>query len=326
MPWVLSGEKEPKKVNEYYRLICRAMISIGAEKGLVAAITPKGTGHINAVRSYIFSHEKILLNYSACAFSLVWDFFVKLSGRNNLHQMLDDYPLFENEEILCRLRIRALRLVCLTNHYSGLWENNWQESFSGDNWTTDVSLLQRSCFLRIEESWQQRFALRTDFERRQALLEIDTLVSIAMGLELQELVTIYRVQFPVMRQYERETFYDTNGRIVFTPSKGLVGVGLKRKAGRNDEPLKIEYPDGKIEEKPLGWEDIAPKDNGTAVVPDGTKIHRTVIDDTLPGGPREKTITYVAPFYLPNREEDYRIAWEVFTERFANKKSERNTA
>ena len=52
-------------------------------------------------------------------------------------------------------------------------------------------------------------------------------------------------------------------------------------------------------------------------MPDGTKIHRTVIDDTLPGGPREKTITYVAPFYLPDREEDYRVAWEEFTKRFA---------
>ena len=131
-----------------------------------------------------------------------------------------------------------------------------------------------------------------------------------------ELLAIYRIQFPILRQYERETFYDVNGRIVFTPSKGLVGVGLRRKAGTKDDPLVIEYPDGSEEEKPLGWEDIAPKPDGSTSIPDGTKIHRKVIDDTLPGGPREKTITYVAPFYLPNREEDYRIAWEVFTERF----------
>lgn len=28
--------------------------------------------------------------------------------------------------------------------------------------------------------------------------------------------------FPVMRQYQAETFYDQNGCIVFTPSKGLL--------------------------------------------------------------------------------------------------------
>jgi hypothetical protein len=158
------------------------------------------------------------------------------------------------------------------------------------------------------------------------------LVSLSLRLSLKELLTIYRVQFPVMKQYERETYYDQSGRIVFTPSKGLVGVGLSRKANRNDDPVIIEYPDGSSETKPLGWEEICPdpaptekgrrvdyasgKSYGKPKIPDGTKIHRTVIDDTLPGGPSEKVITYVAPFYLPDREEDYRIAWDVFSKRF----------
>lgn len=53
-------------------------------------------------------------------------------------------------------------------------------------------------------------------------------------LILEQLLTIYCFQFPVMRQNEAETWHDTNpetgGRIVFTPNKGLVGVGLSRKA------------------------------------------------------------------------------------------------
>jgi len=226
-----------------------------------------------------------------------------------------------NKCVRSPLHARTLGLTCLTSAYSDLWESAFSSEFITDHWTSKNVRLRRCYFGDIQQKWGYALALRTDFERRQALVEIDVLVSQALGLSLQELLTIYRVQFPVMRQYERETFYDTNGRIVFTPSKGLVGVGLKRKAGRNDDPLKIEYPDGQTEEKPLGWEDIASKDDGTAVIPDSTKIHRTIIDDTLPGGPCEKTITYVAPFYLPNREEDYRIAWKVFTERFANKET-----
>lgn len=228
------------------------------------------------------------------------------------------------------MEIRLLSLTCLTSAYAELWNEAWRSDFRKSQWAiqTDVGRLRHDFFAKLAEGWSAENCLRSDFERRQALVEIDVLVSLAFGLNLLELLTIYRVQFPVMRQYERETFYDANGRIVFTPSKGLGGVGLSRKAGRKDPPLTMEYPDGRSEAKPLGWEDIAPQQleqsDGTHLqkqtIPDGTKIHRAVIDDTLPGGPSEKTITYVAPFYLPNREEDYRVAWEVFTERFKDKK------
>lgn len=32
----------------------------------------------------------------------------------------------------------------------------------------------------------------------------------------------------------------------------------------------------------------------------------------LPGGPTERTVEYIAPFFKPDREEDYRVAWEIF--------------
>ncbi len=47
-------------------------------------------------------------------------------------------------------------------------------------------------------------------------------------LTLEELCLIYNVQFPVLQQNEDDTWYDTCGNIVFTCSKGLVGVGVDR--------------------------------------------------------------------------------------------------
>jgi hypothetical protein len=123
-------------------------------------------------------------------------------------------------------------------------------------------------------------------------VEIDVLVAQALKLTLEELITIYRVQFPVMQQYERDTWYDQNGRIVFTASKGLTGVGFPRKGS------------GRGANKTTGWEDIAEMKSGT--------VSRTFRDDTLPGGPVERTITYEAPWTLCDRVGDYRGVWDYF--------------
>ena len=45
----------------------------------------------------------------------------------------------------------------------------------------------------------------------------------------------------------------------------------------------------------------------------GTRIERPILDDTLPGGPVQRNITYFAPFTLANREADYRVAWALFS-------------
>ena len=71
----------------------------------------------------------------------------------------------------------------------------------------------------------------------------------------------------------------------FTCSKGLPGVGFSR-------------PE---------WNEIKNMKSGT--------VPRTITDDTLPGGPRERTITYTAPFDKCDREADYATAWTAFGKR-----------
>ncbi|MGI9250999.1 MAG: Eco57I restriction-modification methylase domain-containing protein [Pseudohongiellaceae bacterium] len=328
VPWIAKEETIAQKVTTYYRFVNRRRFGASAERSLICSIIPPETAHIDALRSIVFKHPTDTLSFLGLCQSIVADFFLRLTGKVDLREStIRHFPFIASPLI----DSRTLGLVCLTKPYSRLWQELWRKDTASDSWSSSCELLNHSYFSMQSSTWCGTSALRTDFERRQALLEIDVLVSLVLELSIDELLTIYSVEFPVMRQYERETYYDQNGRIVFTTSKGLTGVGFPRKAGKTDTPVTLEYPDGRSETKPLGWEDICPappptkngrRENyatgnsyGNPKVPDGTKIHRTITDDTLPGGPREKTITYTAPFYLPDREEDYRIAWKVFTER-----------
>ena len=194
-------------------------------------------------------------------------------------------------------------LVCLKVEYADLWISSWQDQFKEQNWYKSDCRLPNSFFRNLTPEWNRNCALRTDYARRQALVEIDVLVAKALGLTLDELLTIYRVQFPVLRHYESDTWYDRKGRIVFTNNRGLSGVGLHRKARKkDDDTYGIHTPDRDESGIKLGWEDVCDLEEGT--------VTKTFMDDTLPGGPREKTVTYYAPFDRCDREEDYTEVWE----------------
>ncbi|MEH2548689.1 hypothetical protein V1283_005334 [Bradyrhizobium sp. AZCC 2262] len=172
----------------------------------------------------------------------------------------------------------------MTDHYSPLWERNFAVDMRHDGWTCEDSRLvydHELAWSDLPAFWERRCALRSDFARRQALLEVDVLVAQAFDLTLDELLVIYRVQFAVMRQYENADEYDATGRRL--PNTVRKDPGAKelrdaRKTHDGTSPLTISW---KV-------------DNGLATV----------------------TKTFHPPFTKVHREEDYRRAWASFTARF----------
>lgn len=314
--WTEPGQTEPKKVTEYYRLAYRAMIGASSERTLSCALVPDMASHVNNVRTYTFKDHVTLLLVAASHFSVPFDFLLKSTGKQNLHNTLDEFsiPNFTGYQ-LEKAKLRVLALSCITQDYMNLWQSIYEQEFNHQRWSRDLPQLPQRFFANLTPHWQRDCALRSDYSRRQALVEIDVLTAQALGLTLDELLTIYRVQFPVMRQYEADTWYDQVGRIVFTPSKGLVGVGLPRKARKTDLKAGIVYrvdsPDWTGADSGnagadlvIGWEDIQHLKTGSVSV--------TFDDDTRPGGVVRRTITWQAPFIKPDREDDYRVAWDFF--------------
>lgn len=268
-----------------YRVCIRRMLNQSGERTLIAAIIPPDAGHIHTVVG-IATKEARLLPLIASGFSsLPYDGYIKLMGRSDFYyETAIMLPLLEGK-YQQNMTSRVLLLNCLSTYYIKLWNECFDGSFTRDSWSKLDPRLRPTRFTTLTPTWTWDTPLRTDYERRQALVEIDVLTAMALGMTLDQLKTIYRIQFPVLQQYEADTWYDANGRIVFTNNRGLTGVGFDRKE----------------------WE------NGIKGAPAGKKFYRTITDDTQPGGPVQRTIEYVAPFDRCDREKDYETAWEFFS-------------
>ncbi|BCG47909.1 Type II restriction enzyme, methylase subunits [Citrifermentans bremense] len=303
-PFVGLVEWDESNCTDHPRFITKYQISSSMERGFIGALIPEKFSHLQTLVSLVFKEKEALLAFTCCSVSLPYHFFSKACGLPTFRSL--SKSLRWPNKLPAGTIVRLLALNCLAKYFKNLWQDNWRESFKRQRWSSDSPLLNSDFFSNLTAEWQRHCALRSDYARRQALVEIDVLVSQVLGLTLEELLTIYRVQFPVMRQYEADTWYDQTGRIVFTPSKGM---GLPRKAQKNDLKAGISYgiesPIRSEQGIALGWEDIRD-------LPAGCIVRKTFPDDTLPDGPVQRTIEYHAPFVRTDREDDYRRAWDFF--------------
>lgn len=287
--FVIGYDKDEKPIHdswiEYYKVAFSKMISSNTERTLQPAIVLPKISHTNGVITVVFKNPSLLIEFAGLSASIILDFLIKTIGTANLTKSrLESLPLGIDKKYEDELYIRTLRLNCLNKNYSKIWESTFSDNYLKINWSKPDRRL--SSFNEIFNYWDWNTPFRNYFERRLALVEIDVITAMAFNLSLEELISIYNISFPLMHQYEDDTYYDQKGNIIFTVNKGLVGIGLDRNK----------------------WEEVKNNKKGELV--------KHIIDYELHRGTE---ITYYPPFEKCDRVEDYKRAWAHFEKVFADK-------
>ncbi len=295
------------KCNDEYRILFRRMLNLGGERTLIGAIVPPYTGHISTMISISFQDLNDEIMAAGLLYSLPYDAFIKILGKGDMYyDTIVRFPFFLTS--MPELEIRVLLLNALNKNYANLWSRVWKKQYCEQKWGKEDVLLPSDTFSKLTASWNENCPVYSDYGRRQLMVEIDVLVARLLGMTLTQLKSVYEIQFPIMQQYEADTWYDANGRITFTNNRSLTGVGFSRPEWENAGAVQ-----------PVRRSD-APWDGVMKHAPAGYVFARTIMDDTMPGGPVERTIEYVAPFDCCDREQDYETAWKFFEKKYQNVK------
>ncbi|WP_374222817.1 class I SAM-dependent DNA methyltransferase [Williamsia sp. CHRR-6] len=235
-----------------YRIAWRTRAANTGERTLIPALIPPGTAHVHRVSSIGGPevNSRILAVVLGVLSSLVSDFLVRAVPKSDiLMSTVERLPMVATSgPVSDRIAEQVARLNCLTKAYSEFWED-----VSGNSWDMGVPY-----FLA--------------HQRRVAQNEIDALVAYALGVPLEDLLTIYRTQFPVLRGYDGDEYlYDSRGR--------PVPVEIRQNWTKSGKPTsEKEFP-----------------------VDARTSMHPT----------SGTAYTYDLPFVNCDREEELRIAYEA---------------
>ena len=257
------------------RLVLRGFASVAGERTLLCCLV---------CESVAFRDWSNLITVCTLWNSVPFDFITKsFQVAGIFDSFTSRLPLVELPATACH---RMLQLNCLTSHHADLW-NELAPRYTTLGWSAQYPGLKLENPLMASAKWNRDCALRTDLARRQALIEVDVLVAMALGLTLNDLTQIYRLVFPVLNSYEQNTWYDQNGRIVWSNRSGK-GMSISRVEWERHRTMQQGY------------------------------IAKDVTVDFLPDGPHEYTFEYEAPFTKPDRETDYRVAWKYFEQNSNN--------
>ncbi|MGI5438655.1 hypothetical protein ACQEV4_14945 [Streptomyces shenzhenensis] len=272
-------ERARRRYVAFHRLAWRCMIAPNTERALYAAMIPPGAAHVDNVHSLTMPSPVSTALVGGFWASLPMDYLLRATGRGHLRNTgvrampapTPDHPLAP------ALLLRTLRLNCLTTAYADLWKDLYDPTWPTDEpWARDWPGLQP--LNDVTPEWNPDTPLRTERARRSALVEIDALVAVWLGMDADALIAAYRGRFPVLQKYEAVTWFDADGWKIAGNAR-TIGQRQSKESWKQFEPYRTAVEHG--------------QDPADAPVPEG----------------------YSAPFYQAKREDEMREAHAHFKAR-----------
>ncbi|ARF64286.1 hypothetical protein B1H20_25065 [Streptomyces violaceoruber] len=199
---------------EFYRLAWRKMIPFNTERSLFASLIPPGPTHIDGVQSMALNDNRTTVLNAGFWASLPLDYVLRIMGKANLHpNEAEKMPYADPAQPLASpLLLRTLRLNCLTNAYAPLWAELYDRTWPGyEDWAVKWPSLAPLAS-GIANDWEYGTPLRTEYERRAALVEIDALVAVWLGMSADELIAIRKARYALLVERESSMWFDAKGR------------------------------------------------------------------------------------------------------------------
>ncbi|MGP4049290.1 class I SAM-dependent DNA methyltransferase [Streptomyces sp. 2A115] len=199
---------------KFYRLAWRRMIPFNTERSLFAALVAPGPAHVHTVQSMALPSNLATALNSGLWAALPVDYLLRITGRSDLQVAeAQKMPYADPAHPLAApLLLRTLRLNCLTDAYAPLWAELYDTTWPGcEVWAVKWPNLAPLAG-HLKPHWEYATPLRTEYERRAALVEIDALVAVWLGMSADELIAIHKARYAILADRESQMWFDVSGR------------------------------------------------------------------------------------------------------------------
>ncbi|MDQ1304948.1 MAG: hypothetical protein QG671_777, partial [Actinomycetota bacterium] len=213
-----------RKSSDFFRAAWRCQIASDTDRSLFMALIPRSVSHVDGLQSGRLANTQLTALWSGMWSTLPIDYLLRVMGSSHLRLSnarampapRSDHPLAP------ALLLRTMRMNCLTTAWSPLWEELYRPSWQSDSWAFEWPGTQD--LQTIGPQWNVGTPLRSDRERRAALVEMDALVAVWLGLTASQLISIYLSRFPVLNQYESAMWFSSSG-CRLSPHHNIYGAG-----------------------------------------------------------------------------------------------------